>query len=107
MAALGRSRSITHFCIGSCRKALAQIGRVKSALLAEWRDRLEDDEGLLRLALNEAEALAWQTSYPHLVFPDLALERVQGTLDWVRHQHRVCRAEFLPALAGTPAGSAA
>jgi hypothetical protein len=75
----------------SCQKVLAQIWNVKDGLLAEGGDGLAGHERMLRLALNEAEALAWQTSYPHLVFPDLAAEKIQGLRDWVRHQRRVYR----------------
>jgi len=41
---------------------------------------------LLHLALNEAEALAWQTEYPHLVFPTLALEKAQAVANWLTRQ---------------------
>jgi hypothetical protein len=30
--------------------------------------------------LNEAEALAWQTDYPQLFFPTLAMEKVQAVV---------------------------
>jgi hypothetical protein len=73
----------------SCQKVLAQIWSVKDVLLTEWRDGLENHERMLRLALNEAEALAWQTSYPHLLFPALAVEKIQGVRAWVQHQHGV------------------
>ncbi len=88
-AASGNSQSLTQFCLRSCQQVLASLGRIKGAILAEWRGRLKDHERLLRLALTEAEALAWQTPYPHLVFPDLALEKAQAALDWVRHQQRI------------------
>jgi hypothetical protein len=41
---------------------------------------------LVKLALNEAEALAWQTAYPHLVFPALAREKVCALAFWHRRQ---------------------
>jgi hypothetical protein len=44
---------------------------------------------MLRLALNEAEALAWQTLYPHLVFPDLAAEKVRGVAAWNSRQQLI------------------
>ena len=37
---------------------------------------------LLQLALNEAEALAWQTGYPQLLFPVLAFEKAVGVATW-------------------------
>jgi hypothetical protein len=39
--------------------------------------------------LNEAEALAWQTEFPHLVFPILAQEKVQSAANWEAHQQAV------------------
>jgi hypothetical protein len=70
----------------SCRGILAQIGRAKDAIFAEARGALKVHDHLLRLALNEAEALAWQTLYPHLVFPSLAAEKVQSVAAWNNHQ---------------------
>ena len=70
----------------SCRKILAQINKAKDAILAESRDAVALPDHLLRLALNEAEALAWQTRYPHLLFPTLAAEKVEGIAAWNAHQ---------------------
>jgi hypothetical protein len=41
---------------------------------------------MLRLVLNEAEALAWQTAYPHLVFPELAAEKAHAAAQWEQRQ---------------------
>jgi hypothetical protein len=64
-------------CLNSCKEVLAQINHAKETILAEARDTLKVQEQLLRLALNEAETLARQTLYPHLVFLDLAVEKIQ------------------------------
>lgn len=40
----------------------------------------------VRLALNEAEAIAWQTGVPHLVFPALAEEKLESVTRWHRRQ---------------------
>ncbi len=73
----------------ACSKVLAQIRDTKAAILAESRDTLKVQEQLLRLALNEAEALAWQTVYPQLMFPALAAEKIRGVAAWHSHQSRV------------------
>jgi hypothetical protein len=39
--------------------------------------------------LNEAEALAWQTAYPHLLFPSLAVEKIQSVAAWQARQRLV------------------
>jgi len=78
--------TFSNACLKSCQRILARMGRTKDALFAEARDTLKARESMLRLALNEAEALAWQTLYPHLVFPALAAEKVQGVAAWDRRQ---------------------
>jgi len=67
-------------CIASCRKLVAQMNKAKHAILTEFNGTVQAQEHLLRLALNEAEALAWQTGFPQLVFPDLALEKAQAVV---------------------------
>ena|SRR5258708_6219980 len=65
-------------CIASYRKLVAQIERAKETILAEFNGTVQAQEHLLRLALNEAEVLAWQSGFPELVFADLAMEKVQA-----------------------------
>src|SRR4051812_36541427 len=76
-------------CLGACRKVVAQMKKVKDAIFVESRGMLQAHEQLLRLTLNEAEALAWQTSYPHLVFPTLASEKVKAVVAWNDRQRSV------------------
>jgi len=87
----------------SCRKALAQMQAVKDAIYGESFRTVQPQERLLRLALNEAEALAWQTKYPQLVFPALANEKVQGVIAWNRRQQARRQAEAVSVPAAGPA----
>jgi len=73
-------------CAKSCQRILAQI---KETIFNESRNAFQAQERMLRLALNEAEAMAWETTYPHLVFPDLAMEKVQTLRAWTSHQRAV------------------
>jgi hypothetical protein len=73
-------------CLASCRKILARIAAAREMIFNESRQTLKMHEHLLRLALNEAEAVAWQTMYPHLVFPALATEKVQAVVAWDKLQ---------------------
>jgi hypothetical protein len=82
----GQKQTFGSVCLASCKEALARIRNLKETILAEARETLQVQEHLLRLALNEAEAVASQTSYPHLLFPNLAMEKVQRTADWSRRQ---------------------
>jgi hypothetical protein len=74
-----------------CRKFSAQIEKAKDAILDEFRNAFAAPERLLHLALNEAEALACQTGFPHLVFPTLAREKVQAVTTWHARQQLLRR----------------
>jgi hypothetical protein len=74
--------TFTSTCLASCQKILAWIASAKEAIFNESFEVLKTHERLLRLALNEAEATARQTMYPHLVFPTLAMEKVQAVITW-------------------------
>ncbi len=76
----------TAFCANYCRKLLTEIQNTRKDLINQFRKAFAGQEQLLRLALNEAEALAFLTDYPHLVFPALAMEKVQGVANWQTHQ---------------------
>ena len=95
----GAGRAFRNACAASCRKILAQITAAKEAIFSESFNALKSREHLLRLALNEAEAAAWQTGYPQLVFPALATEKVQAVVAWDAHQQAVRRANPILELA--------
>ena len=78
-------------CRASCQKIRTGIALAKELIFAESRGVLATQERLLRLALNEAEALAGQTMYPHLLFPTLAAEKVQAVVAWDARQRVVRR----------------
>jgi len=64
---------------------------VKREIFAEYEGVLGANEQLLRLALNEADALARQTGFPHLVFPVLAAEKANDAARWQSHQEFLLR----------------
>src|SRR6185436_1364829 len=78
--------SLKASCQALCRKLLAQINNTKEQLFSEFKEYFGPEEHVLRLALNEAEALAWQTDYPHLLFPELAAEKAEAAAKWEQHQ---------------------
>src|SRR5438067_361430 len=84
-----QTRSFTAKCVTSCRKLLAQIQKAKAKIEAEFRDAFGGPEPILHLALNEAEALAWETEYPYLVFPALAMEKAQAVAKWKVRQRAI------------------
>jgi len=82
-----RGSALIAACAGTCSRIAEQLGRVRESLMAEWRELLATQDRVLFLALNEAEALAWQTGVPHLVYPALAEEKVRAVARWsVRQQ---------------------
>lgn len=89
----------TTACLGACQKLLSQLGRVKTTLLDEARATRTAQERLVRIALNEAEAEAWLTGYPQLVFPELAVEKMRNLATWRARQQRVQAGQTISALA--------
>ena len=75
--------------VAVCGKLLADMQQAKAATLEEFQGTFAGNKHLLRLALNEAEALAWQSGIPQLVFPTLAREKAQAAAKWHRRQRSI------------------
>jgi hypothetical protein len=73
-------------CLGACRRFLAQLSSIKAGILREFRTKVEEHDHLLELAVNEAEALAWESGFPQLLFPALAVEKAQKVAAWHARQ---------------------
>ncbi len=84
-------QTFTDRCLQSCKVLLAEIEQAKNTIVNDFHETLDTHGNLFQLALNEAEALAWQTDYPHLVYPTLAMERVQAVVAWRRRQQSMQR----------------
>jgi len=93
-------KTIAGRCAQSCRNFLAGIEQTKNKIANEFQETLESHAQLFQLALNEAEALAFQTAYPHLVFPSLAAEKIQAVSAWQSRQQllRQRRSVFAEAI---------
>jgi hypothetical protein len=74
------------------RELAVQVATIKNGLIREFGVALGGHGNLLKSALNEAEAIAWQTPYPHLVFPVLAQEKASAVNNWAARQRNVTRA---------------
>jgi len=92
----GRPRALSS---RHCRELAVQMANIKNGLVREFGTALGGHGPLLRSALNEAEALAWQTPYPHLIFPVLAHEKEAAVNRWAARQRRVQRASREIAMA--------
>ena len=62
---------------------------VRSEIEREFSELRERSPQILRLALNEAEAVAWETGIAHLVFPVLAGEKARALSVWQSRQRFV------------------
>src|SRR2546430_1187660 len=91
--------TLTTLCVEWCRKLVAQIQNAKDQIIAEYSVTLGAHEHLLRLALNEAEALAWETEFPQLIFPTLAVEKADEVAAWHTRQRAIERGSRAEALA--------
>src|SRR5579859_4392133 len=84
-------QTFSQTCLLAAQKLMARIEQAKDGVLAEFRNLAINHENLLHQALNEAEALAWQTAYPLLVFPALAREKAQAVAAWSARQETIRR----------------
>jgi len=91
----GRPQGLGAICLHCYRQVLRRLGAVKVKIEREFGRVMTGYEQLLKAAVNEAEALAWQTSYPHLFFPTLAEEKATEAQQWVARQ-RAIREQALP-----------
>src|SRR5262245_57965018 len=72
-----------------CRKIVDRLEDSKNAIESKFRHAVSGQEHLLHLAMNEAEALAWETGLPHLFFPALAVEKAQAVASWSTRQRSI------------------
>lgn len=76
-----------------------RIAAVRAAVEQEFAWLQERQPRVLQLALNEAEAIAWESAFPHLVFPLLAVEKVHAVAAWHTRQESIRRAQPVSAFA--------
>src|SRR5262245_616319 len=65
------------------------IAAVRATIERDFLGLIELQPRVFRLALDEAEALAWQSGFPDLFFPTLALEKARKAAAWHEHQKSV------------------
>ena len=79
------------------QKRAARLNEYKVGLLEEFSNESEAFRHFARLAVNEAESLAWSTPYAHLFLPSLVEEEIHYARQWASRQCRV--GNGLPAVA--------
>jgi len=80
------------------RNTIEAIAKARALVEREFSILLQREPRLLRQVLNEAEAIAWQTGFPQLVFPSLALEKARAAAIWENRQRTMRQ----PTSPGTP-----
>jgi hypothetical protein len=80
---------VSDVCLNACLKLIAQIDRARERVVGEFKPSVQEHAHVLELALNEAQALAWQSGFPHLVFPTLAEENARAVAAWHDRQQRL------------------
>ncbi len=70
-------------------KASQALAAVRRKIEREFSWLLQAHSRLLHLVLNEAEAVAWETGFPQLVFPVLAQEKVRQLALWHSRQQSI------------------
>jgi hypothetical protein len=56
----------------ACQKLESAITTLKERLLSKYEREQPEHHGLIQQAVEQAEELSWQTSFPHLFFPEFA-----------------------------------
>ena len=72
------------------------VRQTRATLEREFSEITRLEPRLSRLALNEAEALAWQSGFPLLVFPALAEEKIRALMAWRDYQASIRRVNPAP-----------
>lgn len=66
--------------------AVSALAEVRRQIESEFSQLESEQPRMLRLALNEAEAVAEETGFPELLFPALAAEKAQAVASWLQKQ---------------------
>ena len=82
-------RRLRATCVHCCQDVLRRLEAVKDSVQREFGRAMAGYEQLLKAAVNEAEAVAWQTPYPHLLFPALAEEKAAEVQHWAVQQRAI------------------
>ena len=73
----------------------ARVGfaAVRAIIEQEFSALSKHQPRVFQLALNEAEAIAWQTGFARLIFPQLAVEKIQAVAGWHARQESIRQGE--------------
>ena len=92
-------RRLQLFCGHCYQGVLHRLDAIRARIERQFSGNAQGYEHVLKSAINEAEALAWQTPYPHLFFPELAREKALAVQQWATHQRAIFAREEKQAFA--------
>lgn len=75
------------------------VANLRALLELEFSELRRKQPRMLRLAFDEAEALAWQSGFPHLLFLVLAQEKAEAIARWDWRQNRIRQTASMIAFA--------
>ncbi len=85
------SHTFVQACLRSCRRLANEVRRIRRSVVQDFTNAPREMRQAVESALNEAEAVAWQTPFPHLFFPVLAEEKVATAERWAGRQQMIRR----------------
>jgi hypothetical protein len=71
-------RGFTAIRLLSSKRLHARMEGIRASVLAEFCVGFEQDDQLIKHAIDEAETLAWKMGSPQLLFPELAIEKARS-----------------------------
>jgi hypothetical protein len=76
-----------------CEAGLARLlpPGLRAMVRTEYHEVGQQRRHMFHLAMTEAAALAWQTGFPQLFLPSLALEKAQALAAWSNRQENIRR----------------
>ena len=63
------------------RQLHTAVSESRERLIARYAEMAPQRIALIRRAVDEAETQAWETAFPHLLFPDFAEERLASVVE--------------------------
>jgi hypothetical protein len=84
-------RGLKARCADACRGAVRKLRQLEEQFAAKLIAEVQSGvpRRLVEQAINEAEALAWNTQFPLLFLPELAEEKIEGARQWARRQQDI------------------
>src|SRR5437667_12444860 len=78
------------------------IAAVRAEIEREFLPLHRQQRRVLQLVLNQADALAWPSAFPHFLFPLLAREKALALAEWQARQQAIGHSQLVRASGQVP-----